>query len=44
MTGVAMGSGRVGDRGWVRIAGMDGASGRLELGTVQGEGRLEIGR
>lgn len=44
MTGTAMGSGRIGDRVWVRIAGVDGGSGRLELGLVQGLGQLEVGR
>ena len=44
MTGTAMGSGRIGERVWVRIAGVDGGSGRLELGLVQGLGQLEVGR
>lgn len=44
MDGVAMGSGRIGDRVWVRILGADGGSGRLELGLVQGLGKLEVGR
>lgn len=44
MTGTAMGSGRIGDRVWVRIYGADGGTGRLELGLVQGTGQLEVGR
>lgn len=44
MTGTAMGSGRIGDRVWVRIAGVDGGSGRLELGLVRGLGQMEVGR
>ncbi len=44
MTGLAIGSGRIGDRVWVRIAGADGGSGRLELGLVQAAGVLEVGR
>ena len=44
MTGTAMGSGRIGDRVWVRIFGADGGVGRLELGLVQGVGQLEVGR
>ena len=44
MSGVAMGSGRVGDHVWVRIVGVGDGLGRLELGLVQGQGEMEIGR
>ena len=44
-TGVAQGSGQVGDRVWVRIAAPDGqAGGRLELAVVRSADVLEIAR
>lgn len=44
MTGMAMASGRIGDRIWVRIYGTDGGVGRLEIGVVQAAGQLKVGR